>query len=528
MRKRHEWTLNTLIYGLWLLFVLGTAVYTDFCEVELHRLTGRMWLAAGFSAALAPLILKAVRAWKPRTRSIGDPLSPWLFRGICFGCSLLILGFCFLAVNPGGFEGDPASQMEQVLSGNYNDYYPAAHTFLALWLPMALTGGWFPSVILFQILLFSAALTYLCDTVRRYANTLWALVSLAVILLNPITQSYLMYGYKDETFGICAMMLACMNARIYFSRGKWLKNPFRLAAFAALLAVISLVRHNGFLFAIPCAGGAALCVSHRRAAALAGAALVIFAGVRGPLYSAVGVQKGEDHSSQTMGLPMSVIGGAVKYRPERLDGDLLAFAYEVAPKEVWEENYTWGVYNWVDWDPRTHKEVVAQAGFAQVLGRMAAAIREAPKETLKALVETTSIAYGIFPDHLVDGGVYLGQQNLGLEDHGIPWMREVMDQYRRLMYFLAPHSFLHSGVTILLLLTVLLARHSLLRKESWLRIVPVLSLLCYNLVTMLVLYSWWDGARFFHYSIWVAPALLVLLTGRREEKGTAAEPRGAE
>jgi len=39
----------------------------------------------------------------------------------------------------------------------------------------------------------------------------------------------------------------------------------------------------------------------------------------------------------------------------------------------------------------------------------------------------------------------------------------------------------------------------------------VLSVFVYNLVTMLVLFSWWDGARFFHYSIWVAPVLLVLL-----------------
>ena len=28
---------------------------------------------------------------------------------------------------------------------------------------------------------------------------------------------------------------------------------------------------------------------------------------------------------------------------------------------------------------------------------------------------------------------------------------------------------------------------------------------------MLLLFSWWDGARFFHYSLWVAPVLLVML-----------------
>lgn len=519
MRKKHEWTLNTLIYGAWLLLVLGTAVYTDYCQTELHRLTGRMWLVLLFVLLFTPLILKRVRAWTPKEHAFGAGLSPWLFRGICFGCSLLILGFCFLAVNPGGFDGDPASQLEQALTGQYTDYYPALHTLIAFRLPLALTGGWFSSIILFQILLFSAALTYVCDTVRKYASTLWAFGSLALILLNPITQSYLMYVYKDETFGICAMVLSCMCARIYFSRGEWLKNPFRMSAFAVLLAVTSIVRHNGFLFAVPCAVGAALCVSRKRTAAMAAAALLVFGGIKGPLYALFGVQQGEDHSSQILGLPMSVIGGGVKYRPEKLDEELLSFAYEVAPREVWEKEYTWGVYNWVDWNPATHKEVVAKAGFPTVIGWMLTAFREAPKESLKALIDTTSIVYGVVPDHLADGGVYLAGEELGVRDLSVPWMREIMDQYRRLMYSLAPNSFLHSGVTLLLLLTVLLARHSLIRRESWKRIIPVASVLCYNLVTMFVLYSWWDGARFFHYSLWVAPALLVILTGSTPEMG---------
>ena len=40
----------------------------------------------------------------------------------------------------------------------------------------------------------------------------------------------------------------------------------------------------------------------------------------------------------------------------------------------------------------------------------------------------------------------------------MPWMRNVMYGYRRILYILAPHSFLHSGVTLLLLLTAALAR----------------------------------------------------------------------
>ena len=514
MKKKERWILNTILYSLWVFFVLGTAVYADYYNVEVHRLTGRIWMLLAGVLFLAPLVLKEVRGWTPQMHRLGSRLSPRAFRGIIFSCSLAVLGFCFLAVNPGGFDGDPAVQLEQALTGHYTDFHPVLHTLIVFWLPLKLTGNWFPSIVLFQILLFSAALTYVCDTVRMYADTLWAFLSMVIILGNPITQAYLMYGYKDETFGICAMLLVCMNARILFSRGEWLKKPIHLIFFSVTLAVTSIIRHNGILFAAPCLVGAALCVSRKRSLITAAAMLIVFAGIKGPLYAAIDVERTEDRSSQTMGLPMAVIGGAVTYRPEKLDDELLNFAYSLAPKEVWEEKYTWGVFNWVDWDRRSNHQVLADAGLVHVLKYMITAVREAPKESLKALVETTDIAYGIVPDQLADGDVYLAGAHLGVQDQSIPWMREILYGYRRIMYTLFPHAFLHSGVTLFVLLTVMLARIPLNRKESWKRIVPVLSIFCYNLITMLVLFSWWDGARFFHYSLWVAPVLLVMLVRR--------------
>ena len=75
-------------------------------------------------------------------------------------------------------------------------------------------------------------------------------------------------------------------------------------------------------------------------------------------------------------------------------------------------------------------------------------------------------------------------------------------------------------MTLFLLMTVGLARWPLTRRKSWKRILPVLSVFAYNLVTMLMLFGWQDGARFFHYSLWVCPVLLVMLVrdGIPEEK----------
>ena len=112
-----------------------------------------------------------------------------------------------------------------------------------------------------------------------------------------------------------------------------------------------------------------------------------------------------------------------------------------------------------------------------------------------------------------------------------------MEWYRGLIYLMAPHAFLHSGVTLFLLMTFAMARWPLNRKGSWKRLMPVLSIFVYNLGTMLMLFAWWDGARFFHYSLWVAPVLLVMLIqedgteemleGRREKDASRDRPAGA-
>ena len=142
--KKQIWTLNTVIYGLWVLLVLGSGLYISHWDAMPWQLVGRFWMLLAGIGVLCPLLLKKIREWKPRKHGFGSRLSPWAFRGICFGCSMAVLGFCFLGVLPGGFDGDPRMQTLQVLSGRYNDYYPVAHTLLAFKLPLLLTGDGFP------------------------------------------------------------------------------------------------------------------------------------------------------------------------------------------------------------------------------------------------------------------------------------------------------------------------------------------------------------------------------------------------
>ena len=526
--RKPAWKLNSVIYGLYVIFVLGTAAYINFAELELHRLLARIWMIAGGAALMGPLLLRFLRekTWKPHR--LGEGMNDWVFRGICFFCTLGVLVFYFLGVNPGGLDGDPVTQLRQALSGEYNDLHPVLHTLLVFTLPLKLTGGWAPSIVLCQIVVFSAALTFMCETVRRYGDTLWAFLVLAVNLANAFNQGMLMFPFKDETFGICAMVTACLNVRILFSKGEWLRKPLHLIFFAVMLALTSIVRHNGIIFALFCALGAFLCVPRKRGLAVLGAAAALFLCVKGPLYALLKVEYPSTRSNQILGLPMSTMGGAVKYAPEKLDQETLDFAYAVAPKELWESDYVWGDFTWVEWNSPTSAETMTEAGAAGTVHYMLKAFRQAPKECLKALIRTTDVVYNIVPDKLPQGGVFINQYihevGPGLTYQGIPWIKDVMDWYRQISYTLFPHGFLHSGVSLMILMTLMMAGWPLNRKESWLRIVPVLSVFAYNFATMFMLTSWQDGARFFHYTLWVLPPLAVILLhgGRKERESMSA------
>ena len=65
VKKRSGWTLNAILYGAWLFFVLGTAVYAEYYDAELHRLTGRLWMALAGAAVFSPMVLGRVRKWTP-------------------------------------------------------------------------------------------------------------------------------------------------------------------------------------------------------------------------------------------------------------------------------------------------------------------------------------------------------------------------------------------------------------------------------------------------------------------------------
>ncbi|MBQ1282894.1 MAG: hypothetical protein IIY20_03790 [Bifidobacteriaceae bacterium] len=342
--------------------------------------------------------------------------------------------FYFIAYYPGSFSDDSINQYEQAESNRYSDWHPAIHTLLAFKLPLVLSAGRADSIVLFQIICFSAALGYAFNAILKHAGAKYAAVSAGFVLLNPQTGYIMLFPWKDNAFATGAVLLSAYCLRIFFTKGQWLEKTANAAAFAVAACLTTLFRHNAILFTGPLIFAVIFCIlrnnmltsppkdekesnagSRRKICALKNIAagniavkntaiicISIFAiclSITGPLYSALGVENPGQRQVETLGLPMNVIGAAVTYTPNALDEQTREFAYKVAPREVWEEKYVCGSYNPVKWDSRTNNDIIEEYGSQRVVSMMFRAMKSSKKATAKALIKLTEAAYTVTDDY---------------------------------------------------------------------------------------------------------------------------------
>ncbi len=424
--------------------------------------------------------------------------------------SAFVFGLCFAAFYPGGFSADCFNQYEQALSGEYSNWHPVLHTLLGFLFPLTVTGGWVGSMVLFQITAFSFAAAYMAYTVLRHSNIPYAVLSLAFVLLNPVTMFISMYPWKDIPFAITATVLAAYAANTYFTRGEWLRKPAHLAASIGLLSLMTILRHNGLFFTVPVLIGMLLYINRKRALTAAACFLAVIVIVEGPLYALLNVERPGGRLCEAMGLPVGVIGEVAAHRPEVLDEDMKTFIYEVAPEYYWKDYYLTGHFNSIKFYPETDYFRIDEEGAFKVVGYMLRCFFKAPKESFDAVIRLTDINFAVggeitwenfYPCIISneDGVVYGGNHDIVT----------VIDYVTGRLSFYLKWLFWYVGSLNLLLLIAVLAKLRFRRKGEWKRILMVLSMITYNFGTMLLLSG--DDFRLFYYSFTVFPVLLLIV-----------------
>lgn len=331
---------------------LLVALYGSFIIVLMHG-TVSLPVFGILSAALFALCLGASKL--ASVKGVHMPKEPAAFDHRVFllagGFSLAVSLVYLFAFFPGGFSSDTTTQWHQ-LRGELplSDWHPALHTML-LWLTTRICRH--PAlVLLVQGAAYACAVGYAAMSMHKW-RVPKAVVLLAVLYLsaNPAISNIMAFPWKDCAFAIATLFLGTALFEIHFSRGEWLKNKLHPFFLSLLLALCAVLRHNGI--ALSLAAGVWLVISipalKKRAVCCVILAAACFTLIKGPLYSAAGVEKNATPLDETIGLPMTVLSHVYVGAPDSLSDETRAFLETMAPREVYIEHHRTGDWNETKW-----------------------------------------------------------------------------------------------------------------------------------------------------------------------------------
>ena len=499
---------NSILLAVYLSFVLISQIVVNTEHFIGPYLVIGSFLAVIISACAAPFLISRFSALSLPGKGCGRT-GGRMPRFCLYGIPLMILIFYYTAYYPGAFAVDSIDQYQQALTDQYNDWHPVLHTLIAFKLPMLVSGGWVGSFALFQILIFAVSLGYCFQTINQYAGKGFTVASMFFVLANPLTGNTAVFPWKDTAFAIGAMLLMTFSLQIFMTKGEWMTSWTHLAAFAAVFVVTTIVRHNAILFTIPLLFAVLFQISPKRFLILLLAIVSLFCTIKGPLYKALKVENPDKRQVETLGLPMTIIGAAVTYEPSKMDDEVLRFAYQIAPAEVWEKNYSYGNFNAVKWLSETDTDVIEDYGRERVIRMAFSCFKKAPSVCLKSLVKLTEGIYTITDPHPVSISPGIARNTYGISFLSPEFLRYLPNTYNFFVQDLFPRIFLFYGVLHLVVVISALAKSSLSSVSDWKTLLFPLPMFLYNYGTSLLLTGNDDSPRFFFYSVLLFPILLI-------------------
>ncbi len=423
---------------------------------------------------------------------------------------IFILMLWYIAFRPGFYGPDNMAQLSQAVSGHYDNWHPIWHTLVFYTLPVRLTG-WAGSVVPFQMICFSLCIGYMCMVLYRYIGKACAVIVFAYVCLNPLTGYVLLDPLKDVPFAIAGTIAMTMTAAICFSRGEWSDNRYRCVILGFILANATLLRYNGILFTGLLMIALVFNLRFRRwILILAGFAATMVI-VQGPVYHLIDAEISDTEVVQVVGLPMSVIGNAVRETPDLLDPEITEFAYSYAPAEVWEERYARGNFNLMKYGGVQNPNVVEETGALKITAMAAKCLVQSPQASMDALFALTDFVYGLDIQDKADIDIMHGDimdNDYGLEYNGNQTLAGLLDRCAGLLKVRGWNFFRKMGFGILMVMIVILSRLKWTSANSWKRILLCLPVLAYDFGTMLLLSG--HDARFFFISFMVCPIAVIV------------------
>jgi 4-amino-4-deoxy-L-arabinose transferase-like glycosyltransferase len=158
-----------------------------------------------------------------------------------------------------------------------------------------------------------------------------------------------------------------MLINIYSSDGAWFNKINNIISFSIVVALASMIRHNGIFFTIPLLILALVFYfkqTRRVLIAVLSVLLIIFF-VKVPLYSALNVTYPHNTYIESVGVPMTIMGDVFVKKPDALLPEIKAFLNNVATDEQWRSFYKTGNYNSIKW--HSSSEVIKTVPVSQFI-----------------------------------------------------------------------------------------------------------------------------------------------------------------
>ena len=309
--------------------------------------------------------------------------------------------------------------------------------------------------------------------------------------------------------GFCTVF----SAQIYFTKGEWCRKKSRILLFAFFLASATIFRHNAILFTFPMLISLFFFMPKKRWILLCSACFALFFAVKIPLYSHLKVSKPGGRTTETMGLPVSVICFAAQKCPEKLDSKTLEFVWDLCRNDANVlARYNVGGYNSIKWGG-ADSGAIERAGKKKMILMMIKCFVRAPKESLIGLFGLTRCVWSF--EYTISGGIGVTSNNLNIAYHGSEKIRKIVEDCIALLnksFFKYTSSI---GLSILVMLAFILFKSNFRSWSDWKRIFLCVPIFTYDFGTMLLLTG--HDVRFFYVSFLVCPLVILILCGKPSE-----------
>ena len=438
------------------------------------------------------------------------------FQYIYFFIVLFFSVIYWLGDFPGGFNLDADGQWLQAHNVlQYNDWHPFVSTLL-IQLVLQVSDS-FVFYIAVQIVAFSISVTYLLNCIQKQGVDYRLLVAVAIYIgLNPAIGLNMICMTKDAQFTILIIFMTGFFIRIIATAGEWLNNYIHCFTMIALAVVITLVRHNGFLFILP--GLVLLILLYKKPrkktiiSCLSIITLIIL--IKWPVAAELNVEKHENVLGETAGIPMEMMANALVTDEDHLPIEVHAFLNTIADDESWKENHIVGEWDACKWEFGGTELLKDTTGF-ELLNYTIETIRECPQACYEAFRESTRIVwtlFNMFPEWIPY--VYIEENEHNIEYSPISPFNEVTSLICSLSQWpIIAFAFWNGGMFLAVLLIAFLLMNKKGKKRNALLVFPLLT---YVLGTM-VLLSGPNQRYFFCEMVLIPPILLSILYNYKKE-----------